>query len=986
MRNAFRGFYTETSFDYSGSTRSLNMTDEAEIKKAKVQRRTAKAALTRWGKTINNLIHSKRPEPEVRESLLSYREVYRGLVQIHEQYVQFIDDDSLFETEEEWLGECQDTFMDIEYHAKAYIESLDDSNAKGKEVPVEKAAGKKGLSDSSVDTVKNTIGMQKDQEEAAGPSTSQGAIGMSGINSEVTSGTTGDKNNGMIGMSNSNTDVINKDNNAQPPGNPTNLVNNPPNTDNNVAQSDHTTTQPLIREQTSTFKLQKPQLPRFNGDVREYAIFKSDFKLAVERSHSKREAIMVLRTCLDDKPLQLIKGIGADYDAAWDYLDAIYGDARYVSDTVTQDIMSFKRLESGEDARFCDLVHLVNRSYNALKEVGQPHDMDNSHMLSVVERKMCADDRKVWARELEREKKQPTLQELLNWMSAEMKSRMRAAAPIRAGTSTKRHVNHVRVEEKSNDKTPRNKCWMCQESSHWTDQCPKFKALGIEDRVQAAKDNHACFSCLKKAGRGHRMDNCFRKRQCTKHENDTQCQQHHHPLLHKSNSIKISVAMTTSHAEAVLPVVTAAIKGENGLSKQSSVLLDSGAQVTLIRQSTAETLGLKGKDTTVTITKVGGEEETIKTKIYKVQVSAIDDHKQFTVKAIGMPNLTGDLTALNTTDLHAKFGLPANTRFRRGKGQVDMIIGIDHAQMHTGETRQADYLIARRSPLGWVVFGGEQRNEAAPARILHVRIAAPVDLTDFWATEAMGVQIEPCMCEADKLTQVEREEAKVISESCTKVGNQWMIPYPWKKDPTLLPDNKAVAEKRLESTERRLRKNPEQAKAYQGQIEEMCSMNFARKLSKEETESYKGPVHYVAHHAVIKPEKKSTPVRIVFNSSAVYKGHCLNDYWMKGPDLLNSLFGVILRFREERVAIVGDISKMYHRVLIPEEDQHVHRFLWRDLQEEKEPDVYVKTTLTFGDKPAPSMAQTALRKTAQEGKKLFPQAAHKGNLTHQVAS
>jgi hypothetical protein len=39
------------------------------------------------------------------------------------------------------------------------------------------------------------------------------------------------------------------------------------------------------------------------------------------------------------------------------------------------------------------------------------------------------------------------------------------------------------------------------------------------------------------------------------------------------------------------------------------------------------------------------------------------------------------------------------------------------------------------------------------------------------------------------------------------------------------------------------------------------------------------------------------------------------------------------------------------------------------------PDVYVKTVLTFGDKPAPAMAQTALQKTATEGEKRYPEAA-----------
>ena len=66
---------------------------------------------------------------------------------------------------------------------------------------------------------------------------------------------------------------------------------------------------------------------------------------------------------------------------------------------------------------------------------------------------------------------------------------------------------------------------------------------------------------------------------------------------------------------------------------------------------------------------------------------------------------------------------------------------------------------------------------------------------------------------------------------------------------------------------------------------------------------------------------------------------------------------------------------MYHRALIPEQDQQVHRYLWRNMETNREPDVYVKTVLTFGDKPAPAMAQIALRKTADQAESLYPEAA-----------
>ena len=131
-------------------------------------------------------------------------------------------------------------------------------------------------------------------------------------------------------------------------------------------------------------------------------------------------------------------------------------------------------------------------------------------------------------------------------------------------------------------------------------------------------------------------------------------------------------------------------------------------------------------------------------------------------------------------------------------------------------------------------------------------------------TETMGVEVKPCVCGFDKLSQIEREEKALIEESAKKVGDQWMIPYPWENDPKSLPDNKYQAVKRLELIEHRLAKRPDQATAYDNQMKEMETLKFARKLSEEEMENYKGPVHYISHHAMVRPEKKSTPVHIVF--------------------------------------------------------------------------------------------------------------------------
>ncbi|XP_028412195.1 uncharacterized protein LOC114535018 [Dendronephthya gigantea] len=433
------------------------------------------------------------------------------------------------------------------------------------------------------------------------------------------------------------------------------------------------------------------------------------------------------------------------------------------------------------------------------------------------------------------------------------------------------------------------------------------------------------------------------------------------------------LASAVKTKDALLPVVSALVVGRNGKREKANVLMDSGAQISLVRNDMAQRLKLLGKEVTVTMVTVGGQQEEMATKLYNVPIRSVENNSVFSVSAIGIPCISDDISKVEVEELAKHLGLDKNV-LSRGSGKLDVLIGIDHATMHTGEIRQVGNIVARHSPLGWLIFGAAQRCPAPVNKVLNVGVFKPIEMNEFWSTESMGVEIKPCLCDGEKMSRVEREEAKIIEESCKKSGNRWIVPYQWKHDPAMLPNNKQQAVKRLEATERQLRKKPEYAKAYNHQMQEMEELGFSRRITQEEEQQYYGPVHYINHHAIIRPEKRSTPLRIVYNSSSSYQGHRLNDYWLKGPDLLNNLFGVILRFREEPVAIHGDISKMYHRVLIPEVDQHVHRFLWRNM-EEREPNTYVKTVLTFGDKPAPAMAQIALRKTADENRDSYPEAA-----------
>ena len=93
---------------------------------------------------------------------------------------------------------------------------------------------------------------------------------------------------------------------------------------------------------------------------------------------------------------------------------------------------------------------------------------------------------------------------------------------------------------------------------------------------------------------------------------------------------------------------------------------------------------------------------------------------------------------------------------------------------------------------------------------------------------------------------------------------------------------------------------------------------YAVKLSKEEASTTSYHTWYLPHHGVTNPNKAI--VRVVYDEAAEYGGTSLNKQLLQGPQLNNSLIGVLFRFRKAEVAVASDIESMFHREACTEED------------------------------------------------------------------
>ena len=275
---------------------------------------------------------------------------------------------------------------------------------------------------------------------------------------------------------------------------------------------------------------------------------------------------------------------------------------------------------------------------------------------------------------------------------------------------------------------------------------------------------------------------------------------------------------------------------------------------------------------------------------------------------------------------------------------------------------------ATRTMLGWTINGPITLGDHPSTHEINCHVTKTTLNQEQHVNHQVGPfwENDSTYCSDDPISIEDKRVTKLWSDTVVQIDGHYQLPIPFRHEESRLPDNKEVAERRLASLRSRLIRNPELSLRYRQEMKSLLDEGHAEQVPFHDSSSAPNKIWYLPHHPVLNP-KKPEKVRIVFDCAAVHKSMSLNSQVMQGPNLNNNLMGVLLRFRQERVAVMADIKSMFHQVLVTPEHRDALRFLWwTNEQMSGAPEIYRMKVHLFGGVWSPSCAAYALQRTFQD--------------------
>ena len=738
-------------------------------------------------------------------------------------------------------------------------------------------------------------------------------------------------------------------------------------------------------------QLKRVSIPVFSGDKKNYDSWKAAFDACVDQAPATPEyKLLQLRQYLSGEALRAIEGLGHSkfsYEAAKERLERKFGGTRRKVLKYLDDLDNFRPIREDcpkDIERFADLLDIAVTNLEEANRVEELGDGVFYHKLQKKFPERLLSRYKRWAHEQRWSEDVKTLRKFVN---EEAEFQVAAAETL----------NGLRIPNKSknqngffgNDSISRRRadkqCIVCKQS-HRLWSCSEFKDQDVSKRWELAKKYRLCFKCM---NGNHMAKDCRSSRICGLDG----CTETHNRLLHKQKESVSARKTESSHEEEVPPQQTShttAFKVEpdfislrtvpvvlkNGKKKiVVNALLDDGSTKTYINSDVAAELGLSGISQKVTVNKLNGQAEMLETTPVEFQLQSIDGRVDTSIEAFTVKRVTGKLKPVNWTALAKKWKHLKDVRFPSvgPKPIIDILIGVDYAELHCAEKEirgEPNEPIGRLTPLGWTCIGGVDRSYYSANFVMTQHSREELDdvnetIRRLWEIEDDEDNSSQAMSPDDK------NALQIVTDSLKYEDGRYEVKIPWKVNKETLENNYSMAINRLNNTEKRLMKDKELGEVYSKTIDDYLKKGYIEEV--EDNNKKEG--WYLPHFPVLRPEKATTKVRVVFDGAAKFKGTSLNDAIHQGPKLQQDLLKVLTWFRRFPVAVVCDIAEMYLQVGIHPEDRKYQRFLWRNLDAESIPKVFQFARMVFGMNSSPFGAQFVSQEHAKRNKSSFPMAA-----------
>ncbi|UYV76477.1 hypothetical protein LAZ67_14000520 [Cordylochernes scorpioides] len=741
-------------------------------------------------------------------------------------------------------------------------------------------------------------------------------------------------------------------------------------------------------------RLPKMELPCFDGDLEGWLSWWSRFKRIHEDRELDDDEKMhyLVQAMVPGSRAHRLLGAythtGKNYESAIGALKGRFGDRKLLIELYLRKLINLVVLNARRQSANLDRLYDEISAYlQSLESLSIPSEYLEVFLFPLVESCLPTEIMQVWQRtpeagygrddeqELE-QGKGDRLKALMGFLRAEIKAQQRMnfsrlgvgennpkysfpSRPLHFNKSNKSTASQLYVSKNKEYKYPKGsfsttnferktKCIFCDGMSHENWKCFKIGRMTREEQLKKMSDVGVCFKCLK--GNHLRRDcrtkiicqNCggphyliFCRGNTSRRDSITEDGDSSKEIKNNSSvqNQQSTVLLAQSCASEILLMTVRAKICSSETSKVINVLLDSGSQYSFIKESLAKELGLeKLGERKLTKCLFGGRQtREEKHSLYSLFITNLLKEEAIQVRAMGqrmicdrVPTLTAG-TWMRDLD---KRGVTIIRKKNVETSEVDLLLGADNlGKIWTDQVVcLEDGLTAIKTKIGWSIFGEIPLRES-----LASEYASPVFLTmshkikDLWDLEMLGVR-DP----VENISQREKNrdiKSHFIEKIIKRDDGHYSVSLPWKEGCEDIPSNFHVAQKRLERCVNKL--------TTQGRLEDYSKIfteweqeNIIERIHDDN----KTVGHYLPHRPVFKETNETTPIRPVYDASCrSVKGMSLNDCLETGPNLLERIPNVLIRFRENKIGISADIRKAFQMIEVNPEDRKYLKFIWRNI-------------------------------------------------------